>query len=157
MTPLLSSQNLCRSFKSQDMIPHVLFPLLLQSWSKYQNVASISLYLWVSGMDIASCPLTLDIQWVSENLCSIKLLKNKSTWSVVKCQTQLSPSQVLLPLCQLQAFGKVEGGTLSTLFGITYYPIAGMARLDILPVTLQIEYNRGCFDLRILLPWWHGA
>lgn len=47
---------------------------------------------------------------------------------------------------------KVEGGTLSTLFGITYYPIAGMARLDILPVTLQIEYNRGCFDLRILLP-----
>lgn len=59
---------------------------------------------------------------------------------------------MLLPLCQLQTFRKAERGTLSTLFGITYYPIAGMATLDILSVTLQIEYTRGCFELRILLP-----
>lgn len=151
--------HLCCHLKFQESEDdsYVLFLLPLQSLSKYQNLTSISLYLWVPMRAIASWPLTLDIYWVRENLCSITLLKNKSTWSVVKYQTQLSPTQLFLPLCQLQVFRKVEEGTLSTLFGITYYSIVGMARLDILPVTLQIEYIRDCFDLRILLPWLQGT
>lgn len=119
MIPLLSPQNLGRSFKSQDMIHHVLFSLCLQSW---KCVPKCSLH---QPLSLSVCDERISLvhslhahnEW-EKILVAVSYWKtNQPTWSAVNCQTQLSSTVVLLPLCQHKALGKVERRSL--LFGVT--------------------------------------
>lgn len=65
-----------RCFKSRKIISHALFPRVCTRSSMYQNVASISLCLWVFTMSTA-CLVTHNglAGWVRNKFCCFKLLR----------------------------------------------------------------------------------